>query len=164
MLRILKTRSKLRTVTHHQIEAHLVRKKIPEPLIALSIKFFEDRAGENGELFVGPKTTNSIVEGSWHIPEVELEAIYDKAPAAILHYVAQVTSQPDMAPFNELIRPVETYSTKAQKAYLFLSESALRVVYGIKYDPTFTLELLHNPKGGYIDADSEKRRDAYSAI
>lgn len=40
-----------------------------------------------------------------------------------------------MPPLSELIRPVKTYSSQAQQAYLFLSESSLRVIYAMMYEP-----------------------------
>ncbi|PAE87702.1 hypothetical protein CHH72_17195 [Shouchella clausii] len=128
-------RKQSRTVTYHQIGAYLAQKKMPEPLIQACVQFLKDQARENGERFVGPKTMQCIIKGTWCLTERELETIYHKAPMPIRQYVDHVTCDPDMPPMKELIRPVERCSVQAQRAHVFLSESAMRVVYGMLYEP-----------------------------
>ncbi|MGX1195731.1 hypothetical protein [Metabacillus sp. SLBN-84] len=132
---IARFRSKSRTITYPEIRAYLAQKRMPEPLADLCVQFLKDRAAENGESLVGPKTVQNIIKGSWALTEPELEEIYHKNPFPIRQYVLQVTSDPDMPQMDELTRPVERVSAQAKWAYVFLSESALRTVYGMLYEP-----------------------------
>ncbi|WP_078598445.1 hypothetical protein [Evansella clarkii] len=142
MFNPFKMRAKSRNFTYTQIAKYLDQNKVPEPLIKACVRFLESQAQENGEGFVGPKTRESLIARVWYLTEAELEAVYHKAPMAIRHYVSRVTLQPDMPAFNQLIRPVEKYSFQAQQAYLFLSESSQRVVYGMKYEPDYIWKMV----------------------
>lgn len=128
-------RKKSRTITYHQIGTYLSQKGFPEPLIKACVSFLEDRARENGETMVGPKTMQDIREGTWFLTETQLEAAYQKAPLAMRRYVKHVLCEPDMPTLGEIIRPVNGFSVQAQQAYIFLTESALRAVYGMLYEP-----------------------------
>lgn len=128
-------RKKSRTITYHQIGTYLSQKKLPEPLTRACVAFLEDRARENGESSVGPKTMQDIREGTWFFTEAQLEAFYQKAPLPMRRYVKHVLCEPDMPTLDEIIRPVKGYSVQAQHAYIFLSETALRAVYGMMYEP-----------------------------
>lgn len=130
-----KLRAKSRPITYHQIGMYLSQKKMPTPLIEACVGFLKEIAGENGEVDVGPRTMRSVIDGTWHRSEYELEAVFHQAPMPIRRYAFQIISEPDMPSESELIRPVERCSVQAQWAYIFLSESAQRVIYGIKYEP-----------------------------
>ncbi|MCC2252159.1 hypothetical protein JUJ52_19705 [Virgibacillus sp. AGTR] len=127
-----KLRPKSCTITYRQIETYLAQKNMTHSLIQLCVRFLKARARENGEVFVGSRTMRTIIEGTWHLTEHELEAVYHKDPIPIRQYVRQVTTEPDMPSMQEIIRPVEPYSMQAKQAYIFLSESALRAV--LRYD------------------------------
>lgn len=130
-----KLRPKSRAITYNQIGTYLSQKKMPEPLIEACVGFLKELADDNGETSVGPRTMRSIIDGTWYRSEVELEAMFHQAPMPIRQYALHVTSAPDMPPESELVRPVERCSAQAQWAYLFLSEAARRVVYGMMYEP-----------------------------
>lgn len=132
---LTKFRIKTRTITYQQAATYLARKKVSRSLIKACVAFLEDRARENGETKIGRHTIDSIINGSWSLSEQQLEQVYHKAPFAIRQYAYQLTTAPDMPSMTELLRPVKDYSPQAQHAYLFLSESALRVVYGVLYEP-----------------------------
>lgn len=133
---LTKFRPKSRIITYQQAGTYLAQKKMPQPLIEACVTFLKDWTQENGETMIGPNTIESIVKGSWSLSEQELERVYHKAPFAIRQYVYHLTSAPDMPSMTELIRPVTGYSPQAQQAYVFLSETALRVVYGMLYEPS----------------------------
>lgn len=129
-------RSKSRIVTYQQVGTYLARKKLSQPLVDICVAFLKDRSVDVGESFIGPKTMESIINGAWQLPESELEQIYLKAPMAISQSVYQITSDPDMPSMRELTRPVEHLGAGAQRAFIFLSEWALRAVYGIRHEPS----------------------------
>lgn len=130
-----KRRRKPRTVTYHQLGVYLAQKNIPEPLIRTCVRFLEDQAGEAGEEAIGQKTIDRVLQGAWRLEASELEAIYDRNPSLIHQYVFGLTCDPDMPPLDQLTRSVQSFSTEAQRAYIFLSETAMRVVYGMLYEP-----------------------------
>lgn len=132
---LTKFRAKSRTITYQHAATYLAQKKMSKPLIKACVAFLKDRTRENGETRIGTNTIDSIINRSWSLSEQELERVYHTAPFMIRQYAYQLTSAPDMPSMTELIRPVKDYSPQAQRAYLFLSESALRVVYGILYEP-----------------------------
>jgi hypothetical protein len=137
LTKLTKFRAKSRTITYQQAGTYLAQKKMPQPLIEACVAFLKDRARENGETRIGPNTIDSIIKGSWSLPEQELERVYHTFPFAIRQYEYHLTSAPDMPSMTELVRPVRDDSPQAQRAYIFLSESALRVVYGIVYEPAY---------------------------
>lgn len=132
-----KFRAKSRSITYQQAGTYLAQKKMPQPLIEACVSFLKDRSREVGETKVGPMTIDCIIKGDWSLCEQELERVYHTAPFAIRQYEYQLTSEPDMPSMTELIRPVKEYSPQAQRAYVFLSESVLRLAYGIIYEPAY---------------------------
>lgn len=135
-MRIKSFRKKgVQTATYHQVATYLTQKKVPAPLVNVCVWFLEDRARDVGETYVGSKTIMNLLHQSWQLSECELEAFYHKAPSAMSQYVSHMTCDPAMPSWQELVRPVEMLSAESQQAYIFLSEMALRVAYGMLYEP-----------------------------
>lgn len=126
---------KQQKVACKQVETYLARQNMPGPLIRVCSEFFQEQSQSVGEDFIGPKTMQVIIDGTFDFSEPLLEGVYYKSPIQISEYVLYVTSSPDMPSWQELTQPVSGLSIEAQHAYLFLTESALRVVYGILYEP-----------------------------
>lgn len=135
-------RPKSRIVTYQQVGTYLAQKKLPQPLIDICVTFLMNCSKEVGETYIGPKTMESIVNGTWQLSESELEHIYRKAPMAMRQCVYQMTSEPDMPSMQELTQPVADLGSHAQRAYIFLSEWALRVVYGIRHEPSYVWKVV----------------------
>ena len=110
---------------------------LPEPLTVPVMRFVQQAASDNGELVIGSRTQHQLCNGRVYMQEAELELLYRSMPSVMNEYgddLLMSLGVPTGVELDELTPGMQAYSEHAKRAYIVLRESAVRMIYGMRYE------------------------------